>query len=323
MSQPSWTFLGLVNRVLRNLRKPQISDVQDTSNSRVAKDVIELVQEEYQEICGRQDWHWLRASAHLTVEAEVNTTATLANATVAFSSVASLPSYATFVLPSSSEGQVRVKAGAYDEIYTVQEYASILLLPIDREYNGEDATTADITIFKDRYDLPSNFVRFITINKYFSNSEIRLVGMQEFRKRQFEEGGFGIAAAFGPKYATLTEEREIIFWPWPKEKRSYQYDYTMEPPQVVGNDDTFLIPRDDMTVLLHRVMMIAYGYVEDDTRAGMAAQLYTEKYDEMSGSKTQVDDFVQLHAINIDRQRHSRSRRGRYGYSKGKLFDRS
>lgn len=326
MSQPEWTFIRFVNRVLRNLRKPTIDDVNSTTNSRIAKDVVEVTREEYQELCSRQDWHWLRKQAHLIVEAETNTTVSATNGNAGFTSAGSFPSYASFNSGDENEGKVKIQVGDIDDIYTIQPNASSLNIPIDRIYTGSTAVGAQAYIFKDTYSLTSNFGRFLTIHKYFGTTDIRLVGIQEFRERQFESRSIGVSSIgtnYGPQVATLIDERTILFWPWPKDQVSIAYDYIKVPNELNGNEATFEIPQDDMTLLLHRVMMIMYGYIEDDTRANVAAQLFAEKYSEMSGSKVNVDDMVHLQVINRDRAIHRRSRRGRYGsVDWGKTFDR-
>lgn len=324
MSQPTWTFLRFVNRVLRNLRKPVIDDVNDPNISRIAKDVVEITREEYQEICSRQDWSWLRSSSHLVTEEETQITGiSLTKGIPGFGGATGWPSYATFRETSDSVGQVKVYVEANNEIYTVQPKSSSLAVTLDREYTGETGTST-ITVFKDCYMLADNFGRFLSVHKYLGLSDILLVGIQEFQDRKFTESSNVVfAGGEGPRYATLVGERSVEFWPWPSSKRSVQYSYIRVPQELTSNDSIFSIPQDDITVLLHRVMMIMFGYIEDDSRAASAGQLYAEKYSEMSGSKTNIDDKLHIQVVNRDRAKHRRSRRGRYGsVDWGKAFDR-
>jgi len=317
MTQPVWNLLKLTNRCLRNARKGLITDVNDETNARFAKDVVDVIREEYQELCGRQDWHWLRARDYINVKAQVTGTAFATNGSTNITTVSSLPSW--------FDG-AKIKFDGYEETYVIQTGSTTSTTILDRTYNGTTtgATAEGYTIYLNTYDVASDFGRFLEINKFTSSGAIEIIGVTEFRERQYANRPYGHGSgASAPRFATLIDNNTIELWPWPVNAESFPYEYIKEPSELSTNTSAFDIPNDDITVLIHRVMMILFGYLEDDTKVSTAARLFNDKYAEMSGSKTNVDDNLTLQAVNSDRARFNRARRGRSkgGIDFGDSFD--
>lgn len=318
-TQPSWTFLRLVNRCLTNARKPKVTDVRDTNNPTFAQDAIEIIKEEYQEICSLQDWEWLRKGAHIaTIGEDTSWAGTFTNDSVQVT-------VTTGTVSLDMKG-LQLKNDAYEEVYEIVAVGTGgNTLNLDRVYTGTTVTDTGFTTFQNQYDLEEDFDRFIKVNKYFSNGAIELVGPTEFNERKYENRTYVVLqGAYQPRFATLVESQRIEIWPWPKDTQTYPYTYIHSPNELRVNDDPILIPAADITCLIHKAMVQIFGFLDDDDKANLAFSLWSNKYAEMSGSKTATDDVKHLKAYNRDRARMRRSRRGaRRAYDYGETFDRT
>lgn len=231
-------------------------------------------------------------------------------------------------------GKITFGGGA--EIYEVSAVGSDTSLTLSSRYVSDALSAASYAYFEDEYPLATDFYRPVDLRNFTTETDIPLVGPQEFRRRfarNSRSGRPNVATILQLNFATDTSARyRVALHPAPSAIYHIPYDYItsnlavssagVEQTQLTADADEPIIPLRYRHVLVLGALYQWLRDRRDDARSGEVRAEYTQLITRMAGDLIVGTDnprFVPMVGVYYQQARNPRRRGGRY--DPGGLFD--
>ncbi len=253
---------------------------------------------------------------------------------------ATLTGTGTLWSTNNDHGQSNLRAGGKfrvdgtSEIYKILSVTSDTVATATSNYVGTTDATATYVYFEDEYTLASDFLRPVDQHQFADNSNIELIGRNEFRRR------FATAYTLGtPRAATILDQttlgasapdtplRKVAFYPYPNTAIMIPYHYGTAnlavsaagaaQIQLSADTDEPIVPLRYRHVVLLHALWHWYRDKDDDQRAADVAQEYLTMMARVAGDT----EIGEKHARIVPRVRAYARRAKRPWSGGGGRFD--
>jgi len=234
---------------------------------------------------------WAERSALLRTQAEYTTgtvTATKGSTTLTGSSTLWNTNNDFTVKNMRANGKVRIAGGLTP--YTITAIGSDTSATLSTAFVETTTSGATYVYYEDEYDLATDFLRPVDLQRFSDQVPIDLVGRTEFRRRYPANSTTG-----RPSVATLidaapsgntTPVRRVRFHPPPSTNLIIPYTYItgylavsstgVAAANLSGDTDEPIVPLRYRGAIFYHALAAWYRDRKDDTRAGEAKAEYTD-----------------------------------------------
>lgn len=295
-SQPFFNVSALIDAIL--YATGHGSPSLETTKRR---QVLQFINNRYQEICMGTHWRWLKAAYDFNLEAPYSTgtvSATLGDATV------------TGVGTAWSTQNVQPKDVIFfdsvSQVYHVASRTSSTELELETEFSGDESITDDTyTIGRNQYELPSttdHLISFIIDSKH----KMIPLGVEDFRRLQATDP----TRVDMPQYYSMvrrdTDDDSVYMEVFPTPDKAYQchIDYTVRILYLEDDTDCYpIIPDRYRAVLYYGALAEFYMTLRDPSASQLAEGHYRSFLNQMRNDTQQTDDrFVVVNERNYRRR---------------------
>lgn len=225
---------------------------------------------------------WAERSAKLIARAQYTTgtvTATLGSATLTGTSTVWTTTDAFGTANARANGKIKVAGGLTP--YTVSSVGGAGTITLADKFTETTVTDGTYVYYEDEYDLASDFLRPVDIQRFSDQANIELIGRTEFRRRYPTNSTTGRPAVatlidYAPSGST-TPIRRVRFHPPPSTTMTIPYTYVtsnlavssagVAAANLSADTDEPIVPlRYRRAILLHALYNM-YRDDKDDTRS--------------------------------------------------------
>lgn len=284
------TYTDIQTRVMNKLRIP-------TSNTTEATKVAAMINEVYRTIAAKQDWWWLvkRTVINTSDDVSTGTVSVTNNSTAITFSSAPATSVAGFVLlvPGNT-----LDSGAVYRIAT--HTAAATAATLDAAYTGATNTAIAYNVYRDQYDLPSDFGKPLWIKRFGYPYPLENIGPEEMAGIKLYS-----TAAGKPEIYTVddfsttgdpTTVRQLIVHPYPDAIFRLEAKYKQTLNTELSGTTRPLIPDDYVNVLIYGALGEGFPVFLNDLERGLYFQgLFVDTLNLMSAAqKERTGDNPQI-----------------------------
>lgn len=222
------------------------------------------------------EWSWLRAQGALSAPAAISTGAVSINQ---FSRTLTFDAAATTVLDSISADiplttrSIKIASSPPYQIASYTPGGTATLDPLGPAFQEASVTLGSFSIVRAFYDVPSDFLRFISVYDPVSDYPLhhgpKLTQQLLDRldpQRTTSSQPAGLYTAYTKRIQASTGETtsyspRFEMWPHPTVARGYPFTYRRRTPEFVNDDDT-LPGTIEAELVLWRAKFLAYEWAE-------------------------------------------------------------
>lgn len=279
------TFSTIYTAVANRARIP-------TDDSTRLTRIKQLINDKYRDICLQEDWYWLiKRFVVNTASAFDHGTITMVTGSANFT----LSNVAT-ALGSFVNRKLHIPSGTPDTLATYRiatHVASEATGVLDAAFTSTSTTGATFKIWQDEYDLPTDFLSLVDLERWGFELPARPIGPRDMlllKGRDTTEGR-------PQRYTVLdfdttgdpTTQRQLVVHPYPDHLYRIEVSYRRQATSLVSDEDQPAMPEEFRHVLTEGALADVYTVMlNDESRGNTYQQRYEQGVARMAAQHREV-----------------------------------
>lgn len=267
------TFSTLYTAVANRVRIP-------TSNTTELAKIKAIVNQVYRDILFHEDWYWLvKRTVINTASAFDHGTITIVSGSTEFTLSNVATSLGSFVgrkllLPTAGPDSLAV--------YRIATHTADLATGnLDSEFTQDSVTSTAFHVYKDEYDLPTDFLSFVDMQRFGFPLAAKSVGPFDMLQMKGSDTRVGRPQRYTVNdFDTTgdpTTQRQLWVHPYPDHTYRMEIYYRRQAADMSGDSDVPAMPNEFRDILVDGALAIAYpAMLADESRGQMFRQRYEQ-----------------------------------------------